>query len=72
MSSDENNENKNNEKENDTSIATCNQCGFSASPEEFDACLSPYHDLRCPECGTTDVDWTNGIYKDNTLVTNIL
>ena len=37
-------------------IATCRQCGFSASPEDFEACLSAYNDLRCPECGTTDVE----------------
>ena len=37
-------------------IATCRQCGFSASPEDFEACLSAFNDLRCPECGTTDVE----------------
>jgi len=55
-----------NDKE-ETSVAVCNRCGFSAPPEEFEPCLSPYHDLRCPECGTTDVDWTNGSYVDNNL-----
>ncbi len=49
-------------------VATCRQCGFSTPPEKFDACLSPYHDLRCPECGTTDIDWTYGCYIDNNLV----
>ncbi len=62
---DDKNDKDNKEEE---SVATCNQCGFSASPEEFEPCLSPYHDLRCPECGTTDVDWTNGSYVDNTLL----
>jgi len=37
-------------------MATCRQCGFSASPEDFEVCLSAYNDLRCPECGTTDVE----------------
>lgn len=57
-------------KEGEEEIATCLQCGFSGSPEEFNACLSPYHDLRCPECGTTNIDWTFGNYKDNTLVSD--
>ena len=48
--------------------ATCNECGFSGHPNEFDAALSPYHDLRCPNCETTDVDWTCGSYVNNTLV----
>lgn len=34
----------------------CNQCGFQGDPSEFDPCLSPYHDLRCPKCGTTNID----------------
>lgn len=49
--------------------ATCRGCGFSAHPDEFDACLSVYHELRCPECGTTDIDWIYGSYVNNTLVT---
>ncbi len=52
----------------DEKLATCRQCGFSEQPDKFDVCLSPYHDLRCPECGTTNIDWTNGSYKDNNLV----
>lgn len=61
----ENNENTEREKE---LKAICLGCGFSAHPEEFDACLSVYHDLRCPKCSTTNIDWTYGKYKDNTLV----
>lgn len=64
-----NEENKENTEEN-KELAICLQCGFSANPEEFSACLSAYHDLRCPECGTTNIDWTCGKYKDNTLVLN--
>ena len=41
----------------------CNNCGFSGSMEKFSACLSPYHDCRCPECGTTAVD-TSDINKE--------
>ena len=48
--------------------ATCNECGFSGSPNEFDMALSPYHDLRCPKCKTTNIDWNCESYKDNTLV----
>ncbi len=36
--------------------AKCRHCHFEAHPKEFETCLSPYHDLRCPECRTTDVD----------------
>lgn len=48
--------NKNNEEK--ELKAVCIECGFSGSPDEFDACLSIYHDLICPECGTTNIDWT--------------
>jgi hypothetical protein len=48
--------------------ATCNGCGFQGHPDEFDPCMSPYHDLHCRKCGTTNVDWTYGDYKDNSLV----
>lgn len=43
--------------------AVCNQCGFTAPPEEFDASMSAYHDLKCPKCGTTAVD-TSNVKKD--------
>lgn len=51
-------------------IAICRGCGFSAHPDKFDISISLYHDLRCPKCKTTDIDWTYGSYKDNTLVTD--
>lgn len=37
-------------------MATCLECGFTAKGEDFDPCISPYHDLRCPKCGTTHID----------------
>ena len=37
-------------------MAKCNQCDYEAKGSAFDACFSAYHDLRCPKCGTTDVD----------------
>lgn len=54
--------------EKNTMIASCRLCGFSAHPDEFDPALSVYHDLRCPKCKTTDIDWTYGGYKDNFLI----
>lgn len=36
--------------------ARCRECGFAAHPESFDPTPSAYHDLRCPECGTTNID----------------
>jgi Zn finger protein HypA/HybF involved in hydrogenase expression len=51
-------------------MAICNQCGFSADPDKFDPCLSPYHDLRCPECGTTDVRNSHESYENNVLTTD--
>lgn len=34
----------------------CNGCGFQAKPDEFDPCMSAYHDFKCPKCGTSNVD----------------
>lgn len=48
--------------------AICNECEFSGHPDEFDAALSAYHDLRCPKCGTTNIRHSYGSYKNNTLV----
>ena len=45
----------------------CEECGFTASPDEFDASISAYHDLKCPKCGTTNIDWDYGGYKHNNL-----
>lgn len=50
--------------------AKCNGCGFTASPEDFEPSMSPYHDLKCPKCGTTNIDWDCGSYKGNTLDTS--
>lgn len=45
----------------------CEECCFTASPDEFDASISAYHDLKCPMCGTTNIDWDYGGYKHNNL-----
>ncbi len=37
-------------------IATCKACNFRAEPKDFKACLTAYHDLRCPQCGSTNID----------------
>ncbi len=50
----------------------CEQCGFTASPDEFDASISLYHDLKCPICYTTNIDWDYGGYKHNNLDTSKL
>ena len=42
-------------------VATCNRCGFSGHADKFEACLSVWHDLRCPMCGTTDINQSNGL-----------
>ncbi len=34
----------------------CNVCGFSADSGQFIASPSYHHDLRCPQCRTTDLD----------------
>lgn len=34
----------------------CNGCDFVGSPDEFPAAFSAYHDFKCPQCGTTNVD----------------
>lgn len=31
-------------------------CEFTGAASEFEPSLSPYHDLKCPKCGTTAVD----------------
>lgn len=33
-----------------------NGCRYEGEADEFPGCLSPYHDLRCPKCGTTNLD----------------
>ncbi len=43
----------------------CDQCGFTANPDEFYPSPSAYHDLKCPS--TTDIDWNFGGYKHNNL-----
>src|SRR3989344_8034425 len=34
----------------------CNGCGHEGPPEEFPPTMSPYHDFRCPKCGTTAIN----------------
>lgn len=46
-------------------IAKCKGCGFEAEVKDFNDCASVYHDVRCPECGTTAVDTSqvNAYYR---------
>lgn len=53
-------------------IVTCKRdgCGWVGPIEEAPPAFGPYHDCRCPKCGTTNVetDETNGDYgTDNFL-----
>jgi phage FluMu protein Com len=34
----------------------CNRCNFEGTPNEFEASFSVYHDVKCPKCGTTNID----------------
>lgn len=33
-------------------------CGYYGLSKSFKVCVGVYHDLRCPKCGTTDIDTT--------------
>lgn len=37
---------------------SCKQCGWEGDAADAEPNLSPYHDLRCPHCGTTNLDTT--------------
>lgn len=56
-------------------MPTCNGCGFTGDGDDFDAAFSAYHDLRCPKCGTTNIDTSDapkgyGFGNHNTLDTS--
>lgn len=34
----------------------CNQCKWVGPPQDALASMSAYHDMHCPECGTSDLD----------------
>ena len=40
----------------------CKQCGWQGDAADAEPCLSSYHDLRCPQCGTSNLD-TSGLNK---------
>jgi hypothetical protein len=46
-------------------IARCKGCGFEDDVKKFDDCVSVYHDVRCPRCGTTAIDTSqvNAFYR---------
>lgn len=44
-------------------IADCNKCDYVSHPKQFGGSLSPYHDLRCPACNSTDID-TSDLNKE--------
>lgn len=50
----------------------CERCGFIANPEKFESSPSAYYDLKCPKCGSIDIDWDYGGYKHNNLDVNKL
>jgi len=37
----------------------CNQCRFKGEPGDFEPSMSPYHDFKCPKCGTSSIDTTD-------------
>ena len=46
------------------------RCGWTGPLDECPPSYSPYHDIRCPDCGTTQVECAHdlGDYgKDNVL-----
>lgn len=43
---------------NGKTICKCIMCDFEGTPGEFPPAMSPYHDIRCPKCGTTAIDTT--------------
>lgn len=47
--------------------AKCKGCGFSGTGDQFEPCLTAYHDLKCPDCGTTNIDTSaiNAEWKKN-------
>ncbi len=47
---------------------TCRTCGHTGPPETFPPAFSVYHDLQCPNCNSTNLNWDCGCYKGNTLV----
>ncbi|MCK4784791.1 MAG: hypothetical protein KAV87_13650 [Desulfobacteraceae bacterium] len=60
----------------DEMTARCNNCGFVADADQFDAAMSVYTDLICPKCRTTNIDTSDLAKKipdycygdDNSLV----
>ena len=61
----------------------CKNCGKKFPPDEAKGCATPYHDMRCPECGTSNLDtselnkdWANrgekyGYGDDNCLINSL-
>lgn len=37
-------------------ICKCSASGFEGDPYSFPATRTAYHDMRCPECGSTNID----------------
>ncbi len=37
-------------------IIKCNQCHWAGPTEECKPCSNVYHDMYCPECGTSNLD----------------
>lgn len=37
-------------------IIKCGRCEWEGPPEKCKASMNPYHDMYCPECGTSNLD----------------
>ena len=44
----------------------CKSCGYVADARSYDAAMSVYADLSCPQCGSTNNDH-NAVYSDRLL-----
>jgi hypothetical protein len=43
--------------------AKCKECGFSGPVGKFPFALEVQHDLKCPECGSTNIDTSDLLEK---------
>ncbi len=40
----------------DNNIHVCNRCHFRGTMGNFDPSMGLYSDIKCPDCGSTDID----------------
>ena len=53
------------EGESSSAKVRCCECGYYGPWQEFPAAGSPYHDLRCPKCSTTNLDTSECLAEDS-------